>query len=233
MTIKGISPDDNSATLVSALLGALGATGTPPIERGSLSPISDFEQINGSTRRTGSNSNTRKRRKRKTGSNKGSLPAASVQGLNFADLKSSRKLTEGLLTTADGSSFCVASHNMIAETTDSAGSGKTSFASVEKLHDPACDDDAIDTSKHCQKAAAQQAAPRLSFMQAGVPAGAPVVSSLEDIIPTANASNLACTQGFNKVSLQQQQQLCCGGEVIRRNVDKCGRCKGSSCLLRG
>lgn len=212
MTIKGISPDDNSATLVSALLGALGATGSPPLERGSLSPISDFEQINGSTRRSGSNSNTRKRRKRKTVSNKGSLPAASVQGLSFADLRSSRKLTEGLLTTADGSSFCVASHNMIAETTDSAGSGKTSFASIEKLHDPACDDDAIDKSKHCQKATVQQAASKMSFMEATSPANAPVISSLEEIT-AANASNLACTQGFTKVRLQQQK-LRCVGEVV-------------------
>lgn len=140
--------------------------------------------------------------------------------MSFQDLRSSEKLSDGLLTTADGSAFCVASKDMFAtkpEANPAAGSGKLSFASTglsaaaavapADLHDPACDDPAVDRSKYCKlKSNGGATAPKtLSFREdagsaaAVAPVGPDGLLADSTLPSTNNVSALACTQGFTKM----------------------------------
>lgn len=216
-SIDGISPEDNSDKLVNALLGALGAKRKVPLERSSANPIAALDDGSG---RTGSSRTTRRgrtgsQRRRRNSSNRTStrtsLPSTALQGASFQDLRGSNKLSEGLLTTSDGSEFCVAGRDMIVEPlSNPANNGKLTFASRPELHDPACDDPAIDKSKHCTSASLTTPFVQAKFMDTAESAVTPAVTSAEVVPPVAgllnpavaNASALSCTQGFTKVSVE-------------------------------
>jgi hypothetical protein len=205
--IEGISPDDTSATLVNALLGALGAKAKRPrIPKERSSPIGDLTDGNnkpGSSRTT--RRSTKISRQRRRSSSRASVNASALQGASFQDLRSSQKLTDGLLTASDGSEFCVAGKDMIVEPGSNVlKSGQLTFASSERF-DPACADEAVDKAKHCQGGTSR--APAMFMDISTTPA--PTTAAAGDIIAPGqglmdagqviNASALACTQGFQKV----------------------------------
>lgn len=203
--IEGISSDDTSTTLVNALLGALGAKAKIPKERSS--PIADLTDGNnkpGSSRIT-RRSTKKSRQRRRRSSSRASVNASVLQGASFQDLRSSQKLTDGILTASDGSEFCVAGKDMIVEPGSNVlQSGKMTFASSERF-DPACADEAVDKAKHCQGGTSR--APSM-FMDIGTTPAATTAAAGDIIAPgqglmdagqVINASALACTQGFQKV----------------------------------
>jgi hypothetical protein len=233
--IEGLSPDDSSSKLVNALLGALGASKTKGAaapygsSNGNNNPIAALDD---GSNRTGSSSSSssnrrRRRRSRRKRSSSSSLPGSALAGsssggtVSFQDLRSSEKLSDGLLTTADGSAFCVASKDMFATKPEAnpaaaaaGGGGKLSFASTglsaaaaAEVHDPACDDPAVDRSKYCKpKSNGGATAPKaLSFMEdagstaAVAPVGPDGLLADGTLPATNNVSALACTQGFTKV----------------------------------
>jgi hypothetical protein len=206
--IEGISPDDTSTTLVNALLGALGAKGGKiPKERSS--PIADLTDGNnqlGSSRTTRRSTKVSRQRRRRS-SSRASVNASAVQGASFQDLRSSQKLTDGLLTASDGSEFCVAGQDMIVEPGSNVlNSGKLTFASSERF-DPACADEAVDKAKHCQGGTSR--APSM-FTDIGTTTAATTAAATAGVViapgqgfmdagQVINASALACTLGFQKV----------------------------------
>lgn len=216
-------------------MGALGASkaskaaGRSSSSNNPIAALDDGNRTGSSS--SGSRSSRRHRRRRRHSSSSStrasSLPGSALSGtgVSFQDLRSSEKLSDGLLTTADGSSFCVASKDMFATkpAANPAAGGKLSFASTglssssaaADLHDPACDDQAVDRSKYCNKpkpggASQSSTTPKaLSFMDTASAAVTPVgpdgLMPDGSLSPTNNASALTCTQGFTKVG------SCCEG----------------------
>lgn len=181
----------------------------------------DSSSARRSTRKTKQGPTSKQRlQQRKRKSTTRTSTQSTITSATFQDIRSSNSNTEGLVKTADGASFCVAGRDMFIEPGSNVNRAKAVFASTDSdAFDPACDDDAIVAAKYCgqqQQQQQQQGAgqkPAATFMDvasskaAGVLSGAaPIDLPLVDPAlqqPAGNLSNLACTQSFNKVSLDQ------------------------------